>query len=58
MDATEITQDEATIISPQSVNLDKDDVTLVVNGSGKDKAEATKAALRSAIEQAYGVFVS
>ena len=44
--------------SQQTVKLEKDDVTLVVNGSGKDKTEATKAALRSAIEQAYGVFVS
>ena len=36
----------------------KDDIALVVDGEGTDKNEATKNALRSAIEQAYGVFVS
>ena len=36
----------------------KDEVTLVVYGDGKDKAEATSVALRSAIEQTYGTFVS
>lgn len=41
-----------------AVQKEKDDVTLVVSGAGKDKTEATKVALRSAIEQAYGVFVS
>lgn len=35
-----------------------DDVTLVVNGEGATKDEATTKALRSAIEQAFGVFVS
>jgi tetratricopeptide (TPR) repeat protein len=35
-----------------------DDVTLVVSGDGATKEEATHVALRSAIEQAYGVFVS
>ena len=35
-----------------------DDITLVVDGEGKDKTEATKNALRSAIEQSYGTFVS
>ena len=35
-----------------------DDVTLVVNGSAATKAEAVNFALRSAIEQAFGVFVS
>lgn len=35
-----------------------DDVTLVVSGEGANKDEATKMALRSAIEQTYGVFVS
>lgn len=34
------------------------DVTLVVNGQGSTKEEATANALRSAIEQSYGVFVS
>lgn len=33
-------------------------VDLVVTGEGKDKEEATFKALRSAIEQAYGTFVS
>lgn len=35
-----------------------DEVTLVVSADGMTKDEATKAALRSAIEQAYGTFVS
>ena len=35
-----------------------DDVTLVVSGEGATKDEATTKALRSAIEQAFGVFVS
>lgn len=36
----------------------KDDVELIVSGDGATKEEATKAALRSAIEQTYGTFVS
>lgn len=36
----------------------KNEVTLVVSAEGATKEEATKAALRSAIEQAYGAFVS
>ena len=35
-----------------------DEVTLVVSADGITKEEATKTALRSAIEQAYGTFVS
>ena len=35
-----------------------DEVTLVVSADGATKEEATKVALRSAIEQAYGTFVS
>lgn len=35
-----------------------DDVTLIVNGMAATKEEATNIALRSAIEQAFGVFVS
>lgn len=35
-----------------------DEVTLVVSADGATKEEATKIALRSAIEQAYGTFVS
>lgn len=36
----------------------QNEVSLVVSGEGKDKEEATLKALRSAIEQAYGTFVS
>lgn len=36
----------------------QNDVTLVVSADGVSKDEATKTALRSAIEQAYGTFVS
>lgn len=36
----------------------RDEVTLVVSADGATKEEATKVALRSAIEQAYGTFVS
>ena len=35
-----------------------DKVTLVVSGEGATKEQATHMALRSAVEQAYGVFVS
>ena len=35
-----------------------DEVTLTVSSDGPTKEEATKNALRSAIEQAYGTFVS
>lgn len=35
-----------------------DEVTLVVSADGATKEDATKVALRSAIEQAYGTFVS
>lgn len=40
------------------VALSQDEVTLVVSGQGTTKDEATTKALRSAIEQAFGVFVS
>lgn len=36
----------------------QNEVSLVVSGEGQDKEEATLKALRSAIEQAYGTFVS
>ena len=36
----------------------QDEITLMVSADGVTKAEATKSALRSAIEQAYGAFVS
>lgn len=39
-------------------NTEKDDVSLVVSGSGATKEEATKAALRCAIELTFGTFVS
>lgn len=42
----------------QNTNDPNDEVTLVVSADGATKEEATKVALRSAIEQAYGTFVS
>lgn len=45
-------------ISQSDSNGATDDVTLVVSGDGANKEEATKVALRSAIEQVYGTFVS
>lgn len=36
----------------------QDEITLMVSADGMTKGEATKSALRSAIEQAYGAFVS
>lgn len=42
----------------QNTNNPNDEVTLVVSADGATKEEATKVALRSAIEQAYGAFVS
>lgn len=50
--ATKNNQDE------KKVAKAADDITLVVDGEGPDKTEATKSALRNAIEQAYGTFVS
>lgn len=44
----------ATRVSAQSVN----EVTLIVSGDGTTKEEARLSALRDAIEQAYGTFVS
>lgn len=49
------------IVEPQlkeSSPLAKDEVSLIVSGDGSTKEEATKAALRSAIELAFGTFVS
>lgn len=46
------------ISSSTSDNKSADDVELVVAGEGPTKDEATKAALRGAIEQAFGTFVS
>ncbi len=45
------------LIMPQEMKAEKE-VTLVVSSDGTTKEEATKFALRSAIEQAYGTFVS
>ena len=41
-----------------SYSQQKDEITLVVSADGTSKEEATKIALRNAIEQAYGTFVS
>ncbi len=49
------------VLTFMGVNLSAqgvDDVTLVVSGDGPTKEQATHVALRSAVEQAYGVFVS
>lgn len=46
------------VFSQSDSNGATDDVTLVVSGDGANKEEATKVALRSAIEQVYGTFVS
>ena len=40
------------------INADENIVTLVASGTGLTKENATKSALRSALEQAYGTFVS
>lgn len=45
-------------MSAFSYAQDSKEVTLVVNGEGSTKEEATHVALRSAIEQAFGTFVS
>lgn len=42
----------------QSRDLQKDEIKLVVSGDGATKDQATRSALRSAIEQTYGTFVS
>lgn len=47
------------VLSVLKLNAQKiDDVTLMVSGTGVTKEEATMNALRSAIEQTYGTFVS
>lgn len=45
-------------INDAEINKEKDDVELVVSGEGSSKDEATFSALRSAIEQTFGTFVS
>ncbi len=42
----------------EAKNNSDDTVSLVTSGTGKSKEEATNNALRSALEQAYGTFVS
>lgn len=44
--------------STLSLNAQNQEATLTVFGDGTNKEEAIKVALRSAIEQAFGVFVS
>ena len=48
------TKEEATNV----IENPKDEIALTVSADGATKEEATKIALRSAIEQAYGAFVS
>lgn len=51
--------EESKQLSPSISNKKSaDDVELIVTGEGRTKDDATKAALRSAIEQAFGTFVS
>lgn len=45
-------------ISLTGYAADKDEITLTVTSDGKTKDEAIKNALRTAVEQTYGVFVS
>lgn len=46
------------IIAVPGLSQSVDEVSLVVSGSGTSKDNAIQSALRSAVEQAYGVFVS
>lgn len=48
----------AAIVALSSFAQTGEEVALVTNGQGSTKREATENALRSAIEQAFGVFVS
>lgn len=52
-----LTKDDSQINDAET-NKEKDDVELVVSGEGSSKDEATFSALRSAIEQTFGTFVS
>lgn len=54
--AGKVTSDETT--NNSQPNSSSDDVTLTVSADGITKEEATKIALRNAIEQTYGAFVS
>ncbi len=48
----------AALIAASNFAQTSEEVALVTNGQGSTKREATENALRSAIEQAFGVFVS
>lgn len=48
----------AVILGFQSYAQDNSTVTLIVSGQGKSEDEAKQIALRSAIEQAFGTFIS
>lgn len=48
----------ATNNNNHAIENPKDEIKLIVSADGATKEEATKIALRSAIEQAYGAFVS
>ena len=48
----------ALFVSAKAQNQTKDEIKLVTTGEASTKNEAVKLALRSAIEQAYGAFVS
>ena len=51
-------QEEANDAAAVAPIREADDIVLVVSGTGETKEDATAAALRNAIEQAFGTFVS
>ncbi|MDE6380847.1 MAG: hypothetical protein K2L11_10265 [Muribaculaceae bacterium] len=51
-------EDQSRNISISNAQPSNEEITLTVSSDGTTKEEATKNALRSAIEQAYGAFVS
>lgn len=56
-----VSKEEVAISSTESksgLQKDNNTITLIVSGDGYTREEATKNALRSAIEQAFGTFVS
>ena len=54
----ESSSNEVRSTSTETIQTNDKVVSLVANGTGSTKEEATKNALRSAIEQAFGTFVS
>ena len=48
----------AVLLFPLILQAQPKEVSLIVTGEGATKEEATNNALRSAVEQAFGVFVS